>query len=831
MPGLDCAAGVCGTEWQGGLVVGGLIPELDDRPIGNIAWYVDGRWHPLGDGVDGQVRDVAVYGGDLFAVGTFGHAGGVAVDHVARWDGSSWSSLGPLPSGGGAPPPHSLEALLVADDVLYIGGDVDGGFVVWPWDGEFGNPLPTTSTTWRAELRDLAVMNGTLYAGGHFQRPGQTMWINGLARWNAGEHEWEGVDDRVCNEEFRDGWDCPGSVTDLLADEGGLWVAGWFTEIGGVSSRHLARWDGSSWSSVPPLPSELTEVSTIVQVGGSIFVSGSANTSSEVMVLQFEENAWTDRTGDLKGRILTLESWDDRLVAIGSPSAVGAVATVAMAVREGGEWRPFPARGVGEGLSGTVATLILGPSGPIATGGFARGGSDLLDGVAIWSEAGWTGADAGVSGWINDAITVGDALVIGGSFIIPGVPDARNVAIWGDSGWEAVGCGIEATVSALCEYEGTLIAGTNTFSEQEVWRFLDGAWEPMDAGISSGTVNSLVTIRGDLYAGGLLRSSGVSGVLRWEGARWVPLEGLNTGAAIEAMVEHEGHLVIAGRFNASASGMELQGIAEWSGDHWEPFGDGAYCFQGTKALASLGSTLVVGGHYTFSCTPSRQPMVWDGKQWLDLGEGTDGDIWALLLGRSELWVGGSFRGVEGIPSHGVARYQEHPAAVSVLEFAAKREIDGVHLTWECPTPSGVRFSLYRMVNDGPSQPLDIANLPQRVHSEWVDETAPPSVPLVYSLVARTSLLTEDVVGTVAVIPEPADDAADDANDSPTEGPGDLSGDDLIPSDPAPNPTWIDQRTAEGTPIAIESNPAHSHITIAFRAEAAGLVTFGLFDAT
>lgn len=79
--------------WNGGLVVGGNIQEINGVPINGVAFFDGVNWSDLGGGLDpgAAVRDLFVYHGRLVATGsvemgpTFG---------IALFDGVSWSVPG-----------------------------------------------------------------------------------------------------------------------------------------------------------------------------------------------------------------------------------------------------------------------------------------------------------------------------------------------------------------------------------------------------------------------------------------------------------------------------------------------------------------------------------------------------------------------------------------------------------------------------------------------------------------------------------------------------------------------------------------------------------------
>ena len=189
-----------------------------------------------------------------FAGGSYTSIGGTTARYLAAWDPASnaWSALGrgiaaenttfiaamiPFDPGGG-------EQLVVGGAFGSAGG-VAGTKSLGMWDGQRWSALGSQLLRNSADsVWSLAVWNATLYAGGKFADIGGVT-ANSIAAW-------DGV-----------GWSALGSgvfggfspfVTSLIVFDDGsgeaLYAGGRFDGIGGVSTRNLARWDGTSWSRV-----------------------------------------------------------------------------------------------------------------------------------------------------------------------------------------------------------------------------------------------------------------------------------------------------------------------------------------------------------------------------------------------------------------------------------------------------------------------------------------------------------------------------------------------------------------------------------------------------
>ena len=158
---LECVAELP----NGDVVVGGWIR-------GGIAVQTASGWQPLGGGVSNAspsqyevVFDLVVMpNGDLLASGSFTSAGGVPVNGIARWDGTSWSAL----------PGSSVVQSITDMMVLQNGNLFAAGAFQFPgltpnefatWDGASWTPvgLPTLV----APQVVAQMPNGDLFAGGY----------------------------------------------------------------------------------------------------------------------------------------------------------------------------------------------------------------------------------------------------------------------------------------------------------------------------------------------------------------------------------------------------------------------------------------------------------------------------------------------------------------------------------------------------------------------------------------------------------------------------------------------------------------------------------------
>jgi len=209
------------------IVFGGSFSTIGGIAANKVAIYdpATDAWSAIpGSPSFGLVAAFAVLpSGELVIGGDFFGAGGVA-DHVAIWDGASWSALG---AGVNA----RVQSLLVLPDGdLIVGGafGTAGGLLspaVARWDGAAWQSMAGLAGISHVGIAALALAQlpgGDIVAGGAFTAPGGAH----IARWNGA------------------GWAAMNTTTDfvmsLVTLPNGDLVAG--------RQSGVELWDGSSWS-------------------------------------------------------------------------------------------------------------------------------------------------------------------------------------------------------------------------------------------------------------------------------------------------------------------------------------------------------------------------------------------------------------------------------------------------------------------------------------------------------------------------------------------------------------------------------------------------------
>lgn len=404
------------------LLVGGFFEEAGGVRAASVAQWDGVGWGPApgldrGAGLQREVWALAAVeladGAALFAGGEFEYAGGVAANHIARWDGTAWSPLG----------------MGMNSSVFAIAGFDDGA-------------------------------GPALFATGRFDEAGGQR-ANAIARWDGAS--WSPLGEGLTRDRGQRG---TGQALSVFDDGSGpaLYVGGEFINAGGVPANNIARWDGDAWA---PLGSGLNGGVLALAVyddgtGPALYAGGGFTAAGGVQAFylaRWDGTSWTQVGGGMENRVRGLAVYDDgrgeALYAIGSFDTAGGqrgpgggsgsgVPARSVARWDGSTWEPL-----GDGLSFSVArVLAVADDGRgqalFAGGGFATAGGVPASGIARWDGLRWTGlvgpaGDAGVGGRPVPAVGAlaafddghGPALFAGGEFTTAGGLASSNIARWG----------------------------------------------------------------------------------------------------------------------------------------------------------------------------------------------------------------------------------------------------------------------------------------------------------------------------------------------------------------------------------------------------------------
>lgn len=317
----------------------------------------------------------------------------------------------------------------------------------------------------------------------------------------------------------------------------------------------------------------------------------------------------------------------------------------------------------------------------------------------------------GVCGGVVYALAVtGTTVYVGGAFTMAGNVPALNIAKWdSDTGtWSALGGGLNFPVYAIAVKGDDVYVGgdfTETGDGLRVnriakWDSTSDTWSALSMGVggSSFGVRAIAVSGSDVYVGGIFSQAigvpGTSGIAKWDGTRW---SALGSGICslspavcgdVRAIVVSGTDVYVGGSFPAIFDptlnrNLTVNSIAKWNGTSWSALGSGLSPVAGAvcgytigcvvQALAVSGDDVYVGGLFTtVGGVPLNSIARWDTKSstWSALGSGVAVGygpfVYALAVAGEGVYVGGNFTMAGGVPVNYIARWDRASSSWSAL---------------------------------------------------------------------------------------------------------------------------------------------------------------------
>jgi hypothetical protein len=346
--------------------------------------FSDANWISLGGTIPGTDKDVyaaAVDGsGNLYIGGFFTAVGDILVNHVAKWNGTSWSALG---SGmiGELYGLAGVHALAVSGSTLYAGGwfmtagDANANYIA-QWDGTNWSPLGSGMD---GTVHALAVSHGTLYAGGEFTTAGETT-ANYIAQWDG--TNWSPLGSGMGPPDYSP------AVYALAVSGTNLYAGGYFTNAGGNAVNSMAQWNGSSWSALGSGVGgggsyervyALAVSGSTLYAGGADFTTAGGNAAGNIA--QWNGTNWSELASGMNSHVSAVAVLGTTLYAGGSFIAAGDAPNVNyIAQWDGSSWSALGS-GMG-GVDPSVNALAVSGSTLYVGGHFTTAGGTAANGIA-----------------------------------------------------------------------------------------------------------------------------------------------------------------------------------------------------------------------------------------------------------------------------------------------------------------------------------------------------------------------------------------------------------------------------------------------------------------
>lgn len=605
------------------LYVGGSFNDIG----GTSAWSL-ARWDTLAQSwsiVGGQpglesggkfvgVVQAMVFdsSGNLYVGGFFDHAGSLAAENIARWDGVSWSALG---SGLGATSSDGVFALVVSGNDVFAGGyftTPDSDIALWngtSWSGLGGMNGRV----------DTLVLNGSnLYAGGQFTMAGITP-AQHIAVWTGGNN-WQELGGGTDNE-----------VTAIVPGPGGYFVMGNFQTAGSTNVKYGALWDGNAWTALGYGVDAETYAAAIVgdqvYIGGA-FLKSAFRPSNHIAIWWPAANDWYTLANSVDATVFAVAISGNDVYIGGRFNSAGGIQVnnIAKWNRQTGLWSDVSGGVLGcngtDVCIPTVWAIAVNGTDVYVGGNFNEAGYGTVANLARWDtltqrwSPGFVGGDCGLA-CENDVFAI--------------VPDGSGVDAGGSFSTACANPCI--TVNNVVYWDGHL-----NYSA-----FTDGFTVGTNGGVSA-----LLNDGSGLYIGGSFTSP-TNNLAYFDGNNWYQ-PGSTLSVYVAALAEDGQYLYAGGSFtNAGNSGADnIARLPLTGGGDWQPLGSGFN--DSVSTLAWSGSDLIAGGKFTQSGLMGLSYIArWNTttQTWSPLGSGANDMVLALAATGNEIFAGGWFTSMGG----------------------------------------------------------------------------------------------------------------------------------------------------------------------------------------
>jgi len=284
-----------------------------------------------------------------------------------------------------------------------------------------------------------------------------------------------------------------------------LYVAGYFTNVAGVQTNHIAKWNGTAWSDVGGGVDNTCNALCVYN--GELYAGGQFTTAGGVpanQIAKWNGTVWSAvGTTGMNNKVDAFAVYNAELYAGGYFSTADGIPCSNIAKWNGTAWSA-----VGQGMDAALLSLCVFNGELYAGGHFTNAGGSPAQHIAKWNGTSWSEPGGGTSERVRGMAVYNSELYCGGWFTMAGTTPANYIAKWNGTAFSAVGAGLDGPVyNSMVVHLGELyVGGSMTLQGNFITKWNGTAWSRLGYGMDH-RVYGVAVYNNNLYAGGSFQSA------------------------------------------------------------------------------------------------------------------------------------------------------------------------------------------------------------------------------------------------------------------------------------------------------------------------------------
>lgn len=261
-----------------------------------------------------------------------------------------------------------------------------------------------------------------------------------------------------------------GTVFSITLDSANneLYVAGAFTSIGGLPIKHYAKWDGSTWDSIPEIAS--------VYFGKFQYVGGELYAYYYDKLWKKISNVWTLIGTTNNQAISCLVEYNGKLIVMGAFDTINGIPLNCFAQYDGVNFTPFSNYMTWPPTGRDFWSAVV-YNNDLYVGGNHVDASGNIKRLMKWDGSQWVQLGTGISGGsasVRKLTVYNNKLFVGGSFLASDGNLSNSIFSYNGSTYDPLGGGLLNGVSDMEVHNGELfiVGPCRTYSGREFSGFI-----------------------------------------------------------------------------------------------------------------------------------------------------------------------------------------------------------------------------------------------------------------------------------------------------------------------------------------------------------------------